>query len=124
MAKATTKKKPEDESLEQNAPQETGDETSDMEELSEEIADELEASDEPVTAVVSSDITPSAPLDLQRRITWAARSIATHGGQEKSHALNQIELLTGRLKMALPAAITAVADQDLKAGLEQLLNLL
>lgn len=62
--------------------------------------------------------------NLHSRLEKAARSLSTHGGQERVHALNQVELLTGRLKMALPAAISATDDMELKAALETLLGLL
>jgi len=62
--------------------------------------------------------------DLHARIEKLARAIAIHGGHDRVHALNQVELLTGRLKMTLPAAITAVEDAELKTALETLLGLL
>ena len=68
--------------------------------------------------------TPKATPNIHERLTKLVRSITPHAGQEKVFALHQLELLTGRLKMVIPAAIAATDDSALRADLTSLLGLL
>ncbi|MCE9565836.1 MAG: hypothetical protein K8U57_27745 [Planctomycetes bacterium] len=65
----------------------------------------------------------SEVFDLHDRLTKAVRAIASDAGQEKTFALQQLEMLTGRLKMVLPAGIAAT-EKELQADLNTLLGLL
>jgi hypothetical protein len=79
-----------------------------------------EDSDAPIVASASV----AQPTDLHGRLTKAVKALSPHAGQEKTFALHQLELLTGRLKMAIPAGIAATEDDDLRSGLEAVLALL
>jgi hypothetical protein len=72
---------------------------------------------------VSSESPATAPVNLHQLVAKAARD-ARMGPQEVHFPLHNVELLTGRLKTILPAAIEAAPDETLKSGLQALLNLL
>lgn len=61
--------------------------------------------------------------NLHDRLSKAVRSLAADAGQEKTFALHQLEVLTGRLKMVLPAGIAAT-EKELQSALNTLLGLL
>lgn len=66
--------------------------------------------------------TPAIPLHTQ--LEKAVRSMSHSGNPDAAHALNKVELLMGSLKYSLPAAISAVSDDQLKVDLQSLLALL
>jgi hypothetical protein len=122
MAKANAKKKPEDETLEQIAPDDAASETLEQDDSGAEETD-AETEDEATPVAATSTVQPSLPADLHTRLTKAARVLTTHG-QERHFAVHQLEHLTGKLKMMLPAGIAAIDDAALKADLELLHGLL
>jgi hypothetical protein len=124
MAKATTKKI----AIEQNVYGESMNDT-----IEQDVSEETESNSTPSSDDVSSEeitsdepaltVEQSLPKDLHIRLTKEARALST-GGQEKHFAIHQLEHLTGKLKMALPAGIATTEDEDLKASLKLLLDLL
>jgi hypothetical protein len=123
MAKATTKKI----TIEQDVPEEPTSETLEQDGSEESnslpLSSDNVTTEETSTAVADLGVEQPLPTDLHIRLTKAARALST-GGQEKHFAVHQLEHLTGKLKMALPAGIAATDDDDLKAGLELLLRLM
>lgn len=81
------------------------------------ISTVAEAPATPVPAAASQD-------GLSIRLTQVVRAIATTGKPEAVHALHKAELIVGDLKNALPAAIAAAGDEQLKADLTSLLAVL
>lgn len=65
----------------------------------------------------------AAPGSLHTRLEKAVKALQT-GPQDVHYPLHKVEMLTGSLKLALPPAISAASDADLKASLQALLNLL
>ncbi len=62
--------------------------------------------------------------DLHGLLSKEVRSINTHAGQEKVFAIHQLEMMTGRLKMIIPAGIAATDDPAIIAGLNALMSIL
>lgn len=75
--------------------------------------DEAEPEAAEVAAAVGKavDEVVAESSDIHARLTKAAQRAV---GQEAVHALNQLEILTGRLKLVLPAGIAATEDVDLR----------
>ncbi len=117
------KKQNEDETLESTEVEGVNEtasaETAEGDEPTEAETVEESSESEPVNETAST-----SPADIHSRLTMTVRAINTTAGQEKMFALHQLEMLTGRLKMVLPAGIEAADDGELKAGLEALLALL
>ena len=121
---ASNKKKQNEDELPESTELEGVNETETDENPEVDESSESEAIEElPGTDPVSETV-PTAPADLHSRLTKTVRAIGTTAGQEKVFALHQLELLTGRLKMVLPAGIEAADDGEMRAGLEALLALL
>src|SRR5262249_33261392 len=120
MAKSNTKKSQpqyEDEATEQgNATEAAADEQPD-------VADAAESA--PTEAQPEATAAPATPtLPLHTRLEKAVRTMSHSGNPDAAHALNKVELLVGTLKHSLPAAISAVSDDQVKADLQSLLALL
>jgi hypothetical protein len=120
MASKKKTDKSEDETIENQEGAEPADENAETGQKSETLAeDSAETSAEEADMVTGSPVT-----DLHARLTKAVHAISTQGGQEKVFALHQLELLTGRLKMVLPAGIAATEDAELRTGLNAILAIL
>ena len=74
-------------------------------------------------AETGADDDVATPRNLHGRIERAVREL--QGAPQQVHfALHTVEMLTGRLRLALPNAINASTDESLKADLQTLLALL
>lgn len=82
-----------------------------------------EAEPQDPTHVPASPVV-NAPTDLANRLTKAVKAIVASGNPEAVHALHKLEMTVGDLKNALPAAIAAAGDEQLKADLTSLLAVL
>jgi hypothetical protein len=78
------------------------------------------------TAPAPLPATPAiaTPTDLANRLTQTVKAIVVTGAPEAVHALHKLEMAVGDLKNALPAAIAAASDGQLKADLTSLLAIL
>jgi hypothetical protein len=96
--------------------------TSDEQVPADEQADAAESEGQSATVVTPEPVAPYVPLHA--RLEKAVRGAGASGNPDAVHALNKVEMLTGTLKLSLPAAIKAAGDEQLREDLEDLLSLL